>query len=592
MTSWRSSIFVAATLAAGCAATIDEETRGGPGANTGSSSSGSASGSLGGGTGSPSGGNTGNPSAGSASTGSTGSTACTPGVAATTQIPRLTNIQYDRTVRDLLQVTGLKASSNGAPSSILATDQAGSLTSLGWSSYKSVAEMIAAQVMADPALKGNFIKCTFSGDGTACLHETIVQFGRKAFRRPLTTEEVASFDALVAKGKQITPTGAPAEIAEMLLYMFLISPSFLQRSEIAETSDNAGHFTLSNHEVASRLSYMLWGTTPDDVLSAAADQGQLSTPEQILSQAQRMLKMPKAHDMVSDFHRYYLLMGTNTRWDNADRDPKLFPTFNKALVPVIQQETEKFFDYIVFEQNGTFKDFLTSPIAFVNAATAPLYGLDPKNFGTDLKQTTLDATQRPGFLTRLGFLNAYSAYNRTSPILRGAFITKQVLAVPIGSPPPGAETTPLPTTADLNTNRKQVDQQTSGQACATCHHGFINPPGFVLEAYNAAGAWQTKEASTGQPIDTVVDAMIDGASVHITSPAELMAKIATSPGAQRSYAEKWVSYAYERASNPEDACTVDKLSAKLTAGGYTVLNLVADLTQTQSFRIRAVEVTQ
>ena len=206
-------------------------------------------------------------------------------------------------------------------------------------------------------------------------------------------------------------------------------------------------------------------------------------------------------------------------------------------------------------------------------------------------QTNLDPAQRPGFLTRVGFLNAFSAYNRTSPILRGAFITKQVLAVPIGSPPPGAEATPLPTTADLDTNRKQVDQQTSGGACASCHHNFINPPGFAMEAFDAAGAWQVKEKTTGAAIDTKSDAVIDGAKVQITGPADLMAKIAASPSAQRSYTEKWVSYAYERASNPTDACTVNQLSAKLTKGGYTVLNLIADLTQTQSFRFRAVEGT-
>jgi len=583
MFHWRSGFLIAAALAAACTTgTTDEPApgQGGPGSSN-------------------------NPGGTPGATAGTGSTAvpgspgtvvgtspdCTQGIAATSQLPRLTNAQYDRTVRDLLGIKGLSASSNAAPSSILATDQAGSLTSLGWSSYQSVAEQIAAQVMADPTLKANFLKCTPSGDGKACLHETIVQFGRRAFRRPLTDTEVAGFDAIVAKGAQITPTGAPAEVAEALLYMFLISPSFLQRTEITENSDGTGHYTLSGHEVASRLSYLLWGSTPDDALNQAADANQLSTPEQILAQAQRMLKLPQAHDMVSDFHRAYLLMGTNTRWDNSNHDPALFPAFKKELVPVIQQETEKFFDYITFAKNGSFTDFLLSPVAFVNSATASLYGLDSSKFGADLVQVELDPAQRPGFLTRAGFLNAYSSYNRTSPILRGAFITKQVLAVPIGSPPPGAETTPLPTTADLDTNRKQVDQQTSAGACATCHHNFINPPGFAMEAFDAAGAWQTKEKSTGAAIDTSVDAMIDNATVHINGPAELMAAIAASPGAQHSYAEKWVSYAYERASNPTDACTVNQLAAKLTKNGYTVLSLIADLTQTQSFRFRAVEGT-
>ncbi|WP_437680913.1 DUF1592 domain-containing protein [Sorangium sp. So ce131] len=518
-----------------------------------------------------------------------GGTECTSGLASTSQIRRLTNAQYDRTIRDLLGVTALTASGNVAPSTLLATDQAGSLTDLGWSAYRSVAEMIAAQVMADPALKRKFLKCTPSGDGAACLHDTILEFGRRAFRRPLTQAEVARFDAIVAKGPQITPSGAPEEVAEALLYMFLISPSFIQRAEITETSDGAGRFVLSSHEVASRLSYMLWGTIPDEALDQAADQGQLSTPEQILAQAQRMLDDPRARQMVAAFHRYYLELGADTRWDSAQRDTALFPVFDRSLIPIMAEETERFFDHVVFARGGTFQELFLSPIAFVNAATAPLYGLNPAEFGSDLQEVKLDATQRPGFLTRVGFLNAYSSYNRTSPILRGVFITKDVLGIDPGTPPPGALETPLPEGADLDTNRKRVDAQTAGASCAGCHHTYINPPGFVMEAYDAVGRWQTHEASTGAPIDTVADVRIDGEPVKVASPADLMARLAASPNAQRRYAQKWVSYAYERDGHPLDSCTVNDLAERITAGGYTVLDLVTDLTQSPSFRTRAVE---
>ncbi|KYF66421.1 hypothetical protein BE11_46610 [Sorangium cellulosum] len=510
-------------------------------------------------------------------------------MAPTSQIRRLTNAQYDRTVRDLLGVTALAASGNVAPSTLLATDQAGSLTDLGWSAYRSVAEMIAAQVMADPALRKNFLKCTPSGDGAACLHDTIVEFGRRAFRRPLTQAEVARFDAIAAKGPQITANGTPEEVAEALLYMFLISPSFIQRAEITEAPGDAGSFVLSSHEVASRLSYMLWGTIPDEALNQAADQGQLSTPAQILAQAQRMLQDPRARQMVASFHRYYLELGPNTRWDSAQRDTTMFPAFDRSLIPIMAEETERFFDHVAFTRGEGFQEFFLSPIAFVNAATAPLYGLKPADFGSELQEVTLDPVERPGFLTRVGFLNAYSSYNRTSPILRGVFITKDVLGIDPGTPPPGALETPLPEGADLDTNRKRVDAQTAGAACAACHHSFINPPGFVMEAYDAVGAWQTHEAPTGAPIDTVADVRIDGEPVKVASPADLMAKLASSRNAQRQYAQKWVSYAYERDGHPLDACTVNDLTAKITAGGYTILELVTDLTQSPSFRTRAIE---
>jgi hypothetical protein len=473
----------------------------------------------------------------------------------------------------------------------LATDQAGSITALAWSSYQTVADLIATQIIGDPNLKSKFMTCTpsTSGTGATCFHDTIVAFGRKAFRRPLTTTETAAFDALVTDGAKITATGSNDEIAQTLLYMFLISPSFLQRAEISGTADSSGHYALSSYEVAARLSYMLWGSTPDATLSSLADSGKLTTSAQILDQATRMLKDSKSSDMVSAFHRYYLLMGDNTRWSQINKDTGTFPSFDPAIVPVVLGETEMFFDQM-FKNGGTFKDFFLSTKAYVNSQTAPLYGLKASDFGTDLKEVSLDANQRPGFLTRLGFLNAYSGQTRTSPILRGAFITKQMLAIPIGAPPPGASTTPLPTDATLDTNRKQVDAQTSASACSTCHHNFINPPGFAMEAFNTLGAWQTTEATTGAAIDTVADVMVDGATVHVTGPADLMAAIANSSSAQAQYATKWVSYAYDREGDPLDCGTVQNLTAKIAAGGYTISNLITDLTQTDSFRTR-VEVT-
>ena len=576
MNSWR--LVFAVTVLTGCTASVDAPPGAGPsaGATTGAGATGS--------------GGTGNGgTSGSLGTGGSGAgVACTPTVAVTSQIPRLTNAEYDGTVRDLLGVTTLTASAGSSPSNLLATDQSGGLTDVGWAAYKTVGEEIAAQVMADATLKAKFISCDPAAG--ACLHDTAVSFGRKAFRRPLSAEEVTAFDAVIAAGPDITPTGAPAEVAQALLYMFLISPGFLQREELQDSSDGSGHFNLSPYEVASRLSYMLWGSMPDDTLSKAADAQELGTAAQVLAQAQRMLKDSKARDMTSAFHRYYMLMGLNTRWDNTNKDPSLYPAFNKGLVSAMQQETEMFFDNVVFAKGGTFDDLLKSTTAFVSSATAPLYGLDPAKFTTSLTETTLDASH-PGFLTRLGFLNAYSGYTGTSPILRGAFITKQVLGIAVGAPPPGAEQTMLPaSSATLDTNRKRYAQMTAGTDCAGCHSGFINPPGFAMEAFNTVGSWQTTEHDTKAAIDTVADVALDATgtkTAHVTGPLDLMAAIVTAPGAKAQYASKWVSFAYEREGSPDDACTVQQLAGKMTAAGYTVQNLITDLTQTVSFRVRA-----
>ncbi|HEX2658759.1 MAG TPA: DUF1592 domain-containing protein, partial [Polyangia bacterium] len=417
-------------------------------------------------------------------------------------------------------------------------------------------------------------------------------FGRRAFRRPLTTDEVTAFDKIVTNGAKITAAGTTDQVAQALLYMFLISPSFLQRGEMSGTADKDGHFALDSYEIASRLSYMLWDSIPDETLDQAANSGQLTTPQQILTQAQRMVKDPKARDKVAAFHRSYMLMGTNTHWDNVQHDTAMFSSFSKSVVPILQAETEQFFDQLVFQKNATFQDFLTSPVAYVTAQTAPLYGLKASDFSASaFKETNLDATQRPGFLTRVGFLNAYSGYSRTNPIQRGQFITKQILGANIPPPPAGAATTALPTGPDLDTNRKQVDAQTMGASCVGCHHTFINPPGFVLEAFNAVGTWQTQEASTKAAIDMTADLNIDGKTVHVTNPAEMMKAIAMSSSAQARYAGKMIGFTYEREGDVNDSCTLQDASKKIGAGGYPILTLLTDLTQAQQFRTRAVGVT-
>jgi hypothetical protein len=598
---------VAAAAALGCSADITNPP-GGSGASAGSSGNGtggsSATGTGGSGTGGSStggtstgGSSTGGTSTGGTSTGGSAGTAvntdpnCEPAIRATSQIPRLTNAEYDRTIRDLVGVTNLAAADGVAPSTRLATDQAGAMSDLAWANYKDVADKIATQVVADPALKQNFVKCVPTAGDATCFHATILEFGRRAFRRPLTPEEVARFDAIVAAGPTITPTGTQDEIAQALLYMFLISPTFLHRAEIAEVDAGAGRYTLSSHEIAARLSYMLWGTMPDTVLDAAADAGMLTTDAQIADQARRMLEDPRAHEMVKAFHAYYLVMRAEGRWGTANRDLTLFPNFKPEVVPAITEETLRFFEKVTYQPGSTFKDFLTSPIAYVNRDTAPLYGLDASAYGPELTEVTLDANARPGFLTRLGFLMNFSSYTRTNPIYRGAFITKDILGIPLDAPPPGATETPLPTAAGLDTNRKQVDAQTSGGTCIGCHHTLINPPGFVMESFDAMGAMRTTEAN-GVALDTAANVTIeDGATpVNVTSPAQLMGLIAGAPGAMRHYVEKWVGFAYQRESDPMDSCTVNKLAAKMSASDYAILNLIVDLSQTPSFRVRAVEV--
>ena len=234
----------------------------------------------------------------------------------------------------------------------------------------------------------------------------------------------------------------------------------------------------------------------------AAGNGSLNTSSGILTQATRMLQDPRARAMVATFHQQYAHMGEGTRWVDITRDPS-FTQFSAALVPTLSAETSRLFEYITFDKgSGTFRDLLTTPVGFVNNQLAPIYGVTG-TFTSTLTQTNLDPAQRPGVFTRAGFLTAYSLFDRSSPILRGAFIQKEVLCTAIPMPDNAFLSTPLPTTG--STNRERVDAQTADAMCMACHHTLINPTGFTMETYNAIGAWQTTEKGTNAAINTAAE---------------------------------------------------------------------------------------
>jgi hypothetical protein len=324
-------------------------------------------------------------------------------------------------------------------------------------------------------------------------------------------------------------------------------------------------------------------------LNAAADNNQLQTKAQLLAQAQRMIGVrEKTGPLVASFHRDWVQMNNgNAHWWKMDHDVKTYPLYSPDAKPSWQAELDAFFQDIAFA-NGSFKDLLLSNVAYVNKYNAAIYGLDPAKFGADLVRVELDAKQRPGFLTRAGFLSSYAGYNATSPILRGAFISVYMLGVNPGPPIPGA--TMMTVTGAFQTQRAYVEALTKPDACNGCHT-IVNPPGFVLESYDGIGKLQTVDPRGGAIDGTVTTATVNfgGKSKQISSPLELMQEIAGTPKAKELYAQAWVSYAFGRAPNGNDKCVVDELNTKLSQNGYSVLNLLADLTQAESFgaRVRA-----
>ena len=546
------------------------------GADEGDAAGAASSGGAAGAAAVPGSGQPGSPSAsGAASAGPPG--VCKPGIPATTQIPRLLNRQYDAVVRDLLGVTGV-GTDRKPPSQLLVADSDGPMTPDAWRIYQDVGSQIARGVMSG-ADKSKFIRCDPAAAG--CLDQTIRSFGRKAFRRPLTDAEVMRF----LKLSQTMPAGTPDEVAETTLFAFLISPSFLLLPELS-TAQEAMALKRSSHEVATRLSFLLWGSIPDDTLDAAADANQLQNKDQILAQAKRMIGVrDKTGPLVASFHREWAQMNNeNAHWWKVDHDRKTYPQYTPDAKPSWQAELDAFWEEVAFG-GGTFKDLLLSNVAFVNKHNAAIYGLDPAKYGSDLMKVQLDANERPGFMTRAGFLASYAGFNATSPILRGAFIAVYMLGVNPGAPLPGA--TMMTVSGDFKTQRAYVETLTKPAACTGCH-AIINPPGFALESYDGIGKRQTTDPRGG-----AIDASVTSATVNfgdrskpITSALELMQEIAQTPKARQLYAEAWVAYAFGRAPNANDQCVVDQLGSKLADSGYSILSLLADLTQADAFRLR------
>jgi hypothetical protein len=323
------------------------------------------------------------------------------------------------------------------------------------------------------------------------------------------------------------------------------------------------------------------------MLNAAADANQLQTKAQILAQAKRMIAVrEKTGPFVSAFHRDWVQMNNgNAHWWKVDHDTKTYPLFSADAKPSLQSELDAFFQEVAFG-GGSFKDLLLSNVAFVNKANAAIYGLDPAKYGADLVKVELDAAQRPGFLTRAGFLSSYAGYNATSPILRGAFISVYMLGINPGPPIPGA--TMMTVSGDFKTQRAYVETLTKPAQCAGCH-SIINPSGFALENYDGIGKWQTVDPRGGAIDASVTTNTVqfgDGNTKQITTPQQLMQEIAQTPKAKQMYAQAWVSYAFGRDPNANDQCVVDQLNGSLAKSGYSLLDLLSDLTQADSFRAR------
>lgn len=510
--------------------------------------------------------------------GSPGSDSSVQGVAVVTRVARLTHAQYDSTVFALLGVSD-KPAGSFAPDSAdgYAFDNGINLRVDGrlGPQYRLAAEELAEKAAADGAFLGRIVSCT--EQSSACSDQFIAELGKRAFRRPLLDAEKARFAALFARGAELVGSGnAFSDGVRLVVEALLQSPQFLYRTELSAQVGSDGLIPLDSWEMASRLSYLLWGSMPDAELFGAAEAGRLTTPADVTAAAERLLAQPQALESVRSFHAQTLRFA---RFQKVSPDADRYPNAPQDMPAKLEEASNLFVKEVVFGAQGGIAQLLSAPFAYADSALAPLYGKAVS--GTGFQRLEFAGGERAGYLMQLGFLasNAYAV--RTDPIHRGLFVQRDLLCRNIPDPPPGASMTPLPPTSEqIKTTRQQIELLTSTGSCSGCHR-MINAPGFAFEAFDAAG--QRREQDNGVAVDTSGTTTLDGAPVSFSNAAELVQALAQSAEARACYAGKWLEYAYGRSKVAGDQATQDALSQE----ALSTLQLVTRITTTPGFRLRA-----
>jgi hypothetical protein len=510
-------------------------------------------------------------------------------------VRRMNHLEYDNSIRDLLGTPTTIGNQFPTEEVRLGFDNNAAALSASpdlVEQYLDAAETLAAAAVANNMSK--LVPCDPTTAGVdACGQQFITTFGQRAYRRPLAAADTTLLTGVFNVGKATDfATGV-----RLVIETVLQSPQFLYRIEygrapigsdpsIAVTDGSAPNPTqvvrLDDWEMASRLSYTLWGSMPDDTLFAAAAAGKLSTDADIATQATRMLMDPKAHDMVTDFHNQWLGLSAISA---LEKDPTIYPAFTPAIAGLMQQEAQAFLDDVVWAENGTLETIFTAPYTFVNGALAQYYGIAGVT-GSAFVKAPVDTTQRAGLLTQGGFLASQAKPNQTSPVHRGKFVREQFLCQQLPPPPPNVQIIP-PALSPTLTTRQRFTEHSASAACSPCHH-LMDPIGLGFETFDGAGIYRSME--NGQPIDS--SGQVDNADAEIQGPfngvLELEQKLGKSSDVQACVTTQWFRYAYGRAETDADTCSMATLSNQFAAGGFKVQDLLAALTQTKAFLYRRV----
>lgn len=491
---------------------------------------------------------------------------------------RLSRTEYNNTVKQLLGDTSRPADSFPRE----ARAAGGFVETLGASSVEIARYREAADNLAAATVKQRWsrvVPCTTEDD--ACAKTFIESFGAHAFRRPLSADEVTEHLNLYKK-LRAAPIAFDHKLAvQTLISAILQSPRFLYHFEkpAGKPKVQDGAVVLSGYEVASRLSYLLWQSMPDDELFAAAKDDTLLSPDELAKQARRMLADPKAGDGVGSFVAQIL---DADRLEDIDKDRDVYPSFSYNLATSMQKETRAFAAW-AFLQAGTLDALLTSNTTFVDKNLATLYGVsDAASFGTELKEVKLDANTRSGLLTQASFLTVQAAPFETSPIKRGVVLLERFLCE---RPPVVPDQIPAlkPSKPNMQT-REKFEEHTKDGACAACHK-VMDPLGFAFESFDGIGAYRPMDQ--GRPVNTSGSLELDDKTVAFSDAKSLMAAMAASPTVQRCMATQLMRFGLGRDVQDADAYSLGNATKLFQAKKRDLRELLVALVATRSFLFRA-----
>jgi mono/diheme cytochrome c family protein len=415
-----------------------------------------------------------------------------------------------------------------------------------------------------------------------CAREILSTLMRRAYRRPIAKADIEEPMAFYREGRAQGDFDAGIERA---LSSVLINPDFLFRVESDPKKVAAnGVYRISDLELASRLSFFLWSSVPDDELLEAAVRGRLSQPGELEKQARRMLADRRSFNLAANFAGQWLrLRNVEAVTPNA----ALYRDFDDNLRQAFRQETELFFDSVLRE-NRSVLDLIRADYTFLNERLAKHYGI-PNVYGSRFRRVTLAPESHRGGLLRQGSLLSVTSYaTRTSPVLRGVFVLKNVFGAPPPPPPPNVPALDESNVAANLSMRERMAAHRSNPVCASCHR-TIDPVGFALENFNAVGQWREADAD-GQPVDPSAALPgagefrgIDGLEDALLSRPELFAATLT---------EHLLTFALGRGVEHYDAPAVRKIVRDAEKDGYRFSSLILGIVKSVPFQMRSARMNE